>query len=198
MATKILYEEKELLIHASNGSEEAFSLIFHTYKNKLYGYLFRITESSEVAEDIVQEIFLKLWKDKSDLANIISFDSYLFRMAKNYAINSFKSRARQALLYVEYLETQTEEDYSTDHKIQFEETQYLLQQIVDTLPPQQKLVYQLSREQYLKHDEIAEMLNISPLTVKNHIIQALNTIKKSLKYQAVLMMALAFWYQLKK
>jgi RNA polymerase sigma-70 factor (ECF subfamily) len=50
---------------------------------------------------------------------------------------------------------------------------------VDTLPPQQKLVYQLSREQYLKHDEIAEMLNISPLTVKNHIIQALNTIKKA-------------------
>jgi hypothetical protein len=82
MATKILYDEKELLIHASNGSEEAFSLIFHTYKNKLYGYLFRITESSEVAEDIVQEIFLKLWKDKSDLANIISFDSYLLEWQK--------------------------------------------------------------------------------------------------------------------
>ena len=70
MTTKTLYDEKELLIHASNGSEEAFSLIFHTYKNKLYGYLFRITESSDVAEDIIQEIFLKLWKDKADLVKL--------------------------------------------------------------------------------------------------------------------------------
>ena len=86
MTTKTLYDEKELLIHASNGSEEAFSLIFHTYKNKLYGYLFRITESSDVAEDIIQEIFLKLWKDKADLVNIISFYIQQVYLIVNFCI----------------------------------------------------------------------------------------------------------------
>lgn len=198
MTTKLLYDEKELLSLASVGDEYAFSLLFHKYKHKLYGYLMRVTDSTDTTEDIIQEIFLKLWKDRAELENITTFDAYLFRMAKNYAINAFKAKARQTLLYAEYFETLHLEDCSTDHKVQFDETQTLLTLIVENLPPQQKLIFKLSREQHLKHDEIAEMLQISPLTVKNHIIQALNTIKRSLKYQAVLYMIWAFWCVFKK
>lgn len=198
MVTNFLYDEKELLKLASSGNEKAFTYLFHQHKNKLFGYLFRLTNSQEITEDIIQDIFLKLWKDKSDLINIVQFDAYLFRMAKNQAINSFKNIARQTLLYAEYFDTLSIEDYSTDNLLQFDETQKLLNQIIETLPPQQKLVFKLSREQHLKHDEIAQMLNLSPNTVKNHIIQAINTIKQKLKYQAALSLFYLFWITLKK
>jgi RNA polymerase sigma-70 factor (ECF subfamily) len=198
MVTNFLYDEKELLKLASSGNEKAFTYLFHQHKNKLFGYLFRLTNSQEITEDIIQDIFLKLWKDKSELINIVQFDAYLFRMAKNQAINSFKNIARQTLLYAEYFDTLSIEDYSTDNLLQFDETQKILNQIIETLPPQQKLVFKLSREQHLKHDEIAQMLNLSPNTVKNHIIQAINTIKQKLKYQAALSLFYLFWITLKK
>ena len=198
MVTNFLHDEKELLKLASSGNEKAFTYLFHQHKNKLFGYLFRLTNSQEITEDIIQDIFLKLWKDKSELINIVQFDAYLFRMAKNQAINSFKNIARQTLLYAEYFDTLSIEDYSTDNLLQFDETQKLLNQIIETLPPQQKLVFKLSREQHLKHDEIAQMLNLSPNTVKNHIIQAINTIKQKLKYQAALSLFYLFWITLKK
>ncbi|MDR6561940.1 MULTISPECIES: RNA polymerase sigma-70 factor [Arcicella] len=198
MTPKFLYDEKELLTLASSGHEQAFTMLFHAYKNKLYGYLYRLTDSNEITEDIIQELFLKLWKDKSELVNIVQFDAYLFRMAKNQALNAFKSMARQTLLYAEYFDTQSIEVYSTDNIIQFDETQKLLKQIIENLPPQQKLIFKLSREQHLKHDEIADMLNLSPSTVKNHIIQALNTIKHKLKYQAAFYLFYMFWIAIKK
>ena len=198
MIPTLLYDENELLEQASSGNEEAFATLFHAYKNKLYGYLFRLTNSNEITEDLIQDIFLKLWKDKSELSSIAQFDSYLFRMAKNQAINAFKSIARETLLYAEYIQTQNIENNTTDNTVQFNETQRILNQIVETLPPQQKLVFQLSREKQLKHDEIAQLLNLSPNTVKNHLIQALNTIKSQLKYQAALYLVYVFWIALKK
>ncbi len=198
MITKLLYDENELLALASTGNEQAFATLFHTYKNKLYGYLYRITESNEITEDIIQEIFLKLWKDKSELIKITQFDAYLFKMAKNQTINAFKNAARQSLLLAEYFENQDIEVNSTENMIQFDETQKLLKEIVESLPPQQKLIFKLSREQYLKHEEIAEMLNLSPSTVKNHIIQALSTIKQKLKYQAAIYIFYVFWLVIKK
>lgn len=198
MVKDFLHDEKELLKLASSGNEKAFTYLFHAHKNKLFGYLFRLTNSQEITEDIIQEIFLKLWKDKSELINIAQFDAYLFRMAKNQAINAFKTIARQTLLYAEYFENQTFEVNSTDNLIQFNETQRMLAQIIESLPPQQKLVYQLSREQHLKHEEIAQMLNLSPNTVKNHIIQAINTIKQKLNYQAAMCLFYMFWVIQKK
>ncbi len=198
MATDFLYDEKELLMLASSGNEKAFSILFHQHKNKLFGYLLRLTNSQEITEDIIQEIFLKLWKDKSELVNIVQFDAYLFRMAKNQAINAFKTMARQTLFYTEYINSQEIDVDSTEQLIQFDETQKLLEQIIESLPPQQKIIFKLSREQHLKHEEIAQMLNISPNTVKNHIIQALSTIKQKLKYQAVLSLFYIFWLTMKK
>ncbi len=198
MATNFLYDEKELLMLASSGNEKAFSILFHQHKNKLFGYLLRLTNSQEITEDIIQEIFLKLWKDKSELVNIVQFDAYLFRMAKNQAINAFKTMARQTLFYTEYINSQEIDVDSTEQLIQFDETQKLLEQIIESLPPQQKIIFKLSREQHLKHEEIAQMLNISPNTVKNHIIQALSTIKQKLKYQAVLSLFYIFWLTMKK
>ena len=172
------HNDHQLLKEASTGNEQAFAGLFHLYKHKLYSFLIRITESPEMTEDIIQDIFLRLWKDKTDLVNIENFGAYLFKMGQNQAINAFKRMARETVILSE-LRNNTGSIQQQDN-LSLGELQQKLQTAFDKLSPQQKLVYTLSREQGLKHDEIARQLNISPSTVNNHMILALRIIREQL------------------
>jgi len=173
-----LYEEGTLLREAAGGSESAFTELFHYYKDKLYSFLLRLTESPEMAEDVIQDIFLKLWKSRAGLTGIDNFGSYIFRMAQNQCLTHFKRVARETLILAELQREATVPD--TENTEALRAMQQKLEAVVAQLPPQQRLIYTLSREQGLKHEEIARRLAISPSTVKNHMIQALSSIRKEL------------------
>ncbi|UFH56144.1 RNA polymerase sigma factor [Spirosoma sp. KNUC1025] len=183
--------ERELVEMASSGNEIAFTQLFHLYKHKLYSFTLRLVNDPHAAEDIVQDIFLKLWNNRTQLAAVHSFGSYVFQMAQNQSINSFRRMASETLILSELFHQQSAADLSTEQAINFRETQTIVAAIVEKLPPQQKLVYQLSREKGLKHEEIAEQLKLAPSTVKNHLIQALNTIREQLRTHAVTFFLLA-------
>jgi RNA polymerase sigma-70 factor (ECF subfamily) len=152
--------------------------LFNAYKDKIYSYILNITESEEVAEDVVQNIFLKLWVNRADLIQVQNFNAYLYRMSHNYAINGLKRMAKKTLILAE-IEKQPGRNYSrADENILHKDVQQLLQKAVERLPPQQKLVFKLSWDQGLKQEEIAERLNISILTVKKHKVQALRNIRE--------------------
>lgn len=176
------YTEKELLQLSREGDEKAFAEIFHRYKFKLYGYMYRLTQSQEMAEDIVQETFLRLWKNRQQLGDIENLGSYIFRMAQNQAINGFKRMAMETVIIRQLLTGEKEFAPSTPESVlALKEMEALFRKAVDNLPPQQKKVYHLSREQGLKHEEIAEILQISRGTVKNHMIQLLRTLRSHLE-----------------
>ncbi|MET7000230.1 RNA polymerase sigma factor [Chitinophaga defluvii] len=176
-----LHNEHELLQLAAGGSEAAFTTLFYLYKDRLYSYILRLTGSPEMAEDVVQDVFLKLWKHRSGLTEIAHLRGYVFRMAQHHAINAFKRMAREALLVAN--NTLHPEAVATEVEavLELKEVQQVLSQAVSKLPPQQKLVYTLSREQGLKHEEIAQHLNISLSTVNKHMIQALRTIREQFR-----------------
>lgn len=190
--------ERELVERMSKGDESAFTKLFYLYKDKLYSFTLRLVNSSDVAEDIVQDVFLKLWNNRAQLAAINSFGGYVFQMAQNQSINSFRRMASETLILSELYHQQSTADLSTEQAIHFRETQTLVATIVNKLPPQQKLVYQLSREQGLRHDEIAQQLKLAPSTVKNHLIQALNTIREQLRFHAITLFLLAYALASKK
>jgi len=176
------YTEKELLQLSTEGDEKAFAEIFHRYKFKLYGFIYRLTQSQEMAEDIVQETFLRLWKNREQLGNIEHLSSYIFRMAQNQAITSFKRMAMETMIIRQLLTGEKEFSPSTpESELALKEMEALFRQAVDNLPPQQRKVYLLSREEGLKHEEIAERLQISRGTVKNHMIQLLRTLRSQLE-----------------
>jgi len=180
LLNKTTYIEKELLRLAADGNETAFIEIFNLYKNKLYSFLLRITKSEEQTLDFVQDIFMKLWINRASLPAINNFSSYIFRAAQNQAINSFKrSMTEHCILkknpFAEVAANSIEAD------LEYKILQAKLNEVVKKLPPQQRLVYILSREQGLKHEEIAKQLNLSASTVKNHMVQALKTIKEFLR-----------------
>ncbi|MGF6850235.1 RNA polymerase sigma-70 factor (family 1) [Chitinophaga sp. W3I9] len=173
--------EKKLLQRAAEGHEEAFTQLFFLYRHKLYSFLLRLTESPEMTEDVIQDVFLKLWKDRENLVNIEQFGGYVYRMAQHQALNAFRRMAKETLILAEL--TRTIKDAApadAADNLSVREVREKLQYALDHLPPKQKLVYTLSREQGLKHEEIARQLNISPSTVNNHMIAALRTIRQQL------------------
>jgi RNA polymerase sigma-70 factor (family 1) len=180
LLNKTSHTEKELLHFAANGDEGAFIELFNLYKNKLYSFLLRITKSEEQSLDFVQDIFMRLWINRAKLSSIDNFNSYVFRAAQNQAINSFKRiMTENCILKIKPI-TQMVDD-SIEENLEYKLLQIKLNEVVKKLPPQQNLVYTLSREHGLKHEEIAKQLNLSTSTVKNHMVQALKTIKEFLR-----------------
>jgi RNA polymerase sigma-70 factor (ECF subfamily) len=185
--------EKELLRLASEGNKTAFEAIFNRYKDKLYHYTFSLNRSKEVTEDIIQDTFLKLWKDKERLASIEHFSSYLFLMTRNQSINALKRFAKETLILSRLNQQETAAAVSNPQTIlEHKQTRELLEDSLQRLPPQQKLLYTLSRENDLKHHEIAAQLNISPSTVKNHIVQAMRTLKEKMRFHPGIASAIMF------
>lgn len=180
MQTKNSINEKELLLLASKGCEESFTNLFHLYKHRLYSFLLRITNSEEQSLDFVQEIFMNLWINRTKLAEIDNLGSYIFRSAKNRVINSFK-RVMNETSIVSDLHVLDDSENNVAANFEYKILEEKFKDVVKSLPPQQRLVYTLSREQGLKYDEIALQLHISSATVKNHMVEALKNIRVFLK-----------------
>lgn len=142
--------------------------------------MYKLTDSAELAEDVVQEVFLKLWQNRAALSGVENPGGYIFRMAQNQAVTAFRKMARETLVLAELKDTVIKPLVNAEDALAARELETKVRQVIETLPPQQKLVYTLSREQGLKYDEIAEKLQISPGTVKNHMIQALRTLRNAL------------------
>ncbi|MHA4738962.1 RNA polymerase sigma factor [Dyadobacter sp. MSC1_007] len=198
MSEVYLDSDKYLVLSAAQGSQAAFVALFHRYKNKLYGYTLRLTGSEMLAEDIVQDVFMKLWADHASLASIDNFGSYLFRMSRNHVLNHFKRMAHETAIVSEMFRDGEQGNNNAHDMLAAKEVEQVLQSVVETLPPQQRAVYLLSREEGKSHEEIADLLKISPNTVKNHIVQAMATIRAQVRRHADSLLVAAMLLSLKK
>lgn len=177
MPCSILHNEAELISLTSRGDEQAFRQIFDFYSNKLFTYVFRITNHEEIAEEIVMDVFLKIWMNRADLAEISRFDSYLYAMVRNRAFNIIKRIAHEGAIIKELSLNSTEYQHNTEDTVIYNDIRHLLHDAIEKLPPQQKRVFILSRDEGLKYDEIAEQLNLSKNTVKSHLKKAVSNLR---------------------
>jgi len=165
--------EKELLTEISGGNEKAFRTLFSGYYKQLFNYIFSFIKSRQIAEELVMDVFLKIWLGRDIIPQIEKFDAFLFRVAHNKSIDFLRSAARdpkfQDLLWDQI---QLVNDVQADSSILLREYEAKLREVVFLLSPQRKKVYQLSREQDMTHDQIAVQLKLSKNTVNNHIVNA--------------------------
>jgi len=167
----------ELLLKIAQGDESAFKVLFHSWRDKLYFFILRITHSSEMAEDMLQDTFMKIWTNRATLPSIHHFDAYIYQMSRNQAISGMKRMAQETLILSELKKApEPAEEDSVAHR----ELNREFQAILHKLPTQQRLVYTLTHLQGLKHEEVAQQLKISSSTVKNHMTRALYTIRQQL------------------
>lgn len=173
-----LYNERAVLQQIAEGSEQAFGQLFHAYRPKLYTYIFKLSKSAETAEDTVHEVFLKLWKNREKLLSIENINAYLYRMAHNHAYTILRRAAKETLVLAELQQEQSGISvFEGEDRISSQEIRDFIRKTIAQLTPQQKQVFLMSREQGLKHEEIAQKLNISANTVKNHMVEALKFIR---------------------
>lgn len=182
MTVRPLFTDAELLAKVAMADERAFRKLYDTFGDKVYTQAFRLLHSKEKAEELMQEVFLKIWRMGPALREIESLDAYLGKMTRNRTLNVLRDQAR-AKGWIQ--EVVAEDDIAgrndTEEALLLKEAKNALKEAIAMLPEQQREVYLLCHEEGLKYDEAAQRLNIAPLTVKTHMQRALKFLRKHLK-----------------
>ncbi|WP_183574487.1 RNA polymerase sigma factor [Mucilaginibacter sp. X5P1] len=164
------------------GDEDAFKKIYDQYAQKVYRLAFHYLKGKDWSEEIVQETFIKLWLNRESLDTEGDIWSYLSLISKRLSLNLIREISRSTSL-TDKLISNIEEVYNaTEENIYANDLEQITEKLINKLPRQQQLIYKLSRVDGLSHKEIADQLSISPNTVKNHMVQALKTIKANLNF----------------
>lgn len=195
--SKDLSNENLLLIKIAEGDEIAFRKIFDHYQQRVFTFAQKITRSDTDAEEIVQDIFLKIWFNRNQLVSIENFGAYLNRLVRNHALNVLRHEAVVYKAKQDILINSSEEDLATQQVLDYKETKEILEAVVKRLPEQQQRVYAMCHVEGMKYNEVAEQLNISSDTVHYHMKLALATIREhfkrnSMAYPAILISFLFF------
>jgi len=180
MSIKPLFDESELLRRIAEGDQNAFRTVFETYYNKIYTYALRILGDDVLAEEIVQETMLKVWKIGSKLTGIHNIDTYLKTTAKHKAIDVLRRIANQRRMEAALAPEWKEYHNETEEQILLNDTRKVLKEAIALLPEQQRAVYELCHQEGLKYAEAAEKLNLSPETVKFYMKLALRFLRNYL------------------
>ncbi|WP_158827568.1 RNA polymerase sigma-70 factor [Mucilaginibacter lacusdianchii] len=162
-----------------------FEKVFEDYKRRVYAQVYAIAKSQYAAEEVTQEIFIKLWMNQDTLKSINNLDGYIYTMVRNYSLNYLRKAASDSRLVDELLRVAVTNDNNTESRIQVAECKNLISKAVSQLSPQRQIVYRMSKEEGLNYDEIAGHLNLSKHTVKNHLLAALSFINSYLTKNGV-------------
>ncbi|HTE28709.1 RNA polymerase sigma-70 factor [Flavitalea sp.] len=174
------YTDEELFQFIAGGSEHAFHAFFSRYNTKLFYFILYIVRLETDAEELTQDVFVKLWANRSRLADITNPGNYLFVIARNSALDQLDKQSTQKRLKIA-VATNDLLSNITEDEVLYRDSKKLIALAVEQLPGMQKSVYQLSKNAGLSRYEIAERLNISPNTVKNHLGTAIKSIRQYLE-----------------
>lgn len=171
----------ELLIRLKNGDMLAFDQVYERYSHKLFSFVAKILKNEADAEEIVQEVFVKIWESREKLGDYKLLNSYIFTIAYNNSISLIRKRINNTK-YIEHLKYSSliNSIPSGISELEFCELSEQVEKLINNLPERQKQVFLLHRETGLTYPEIAERLGISKNTVENHIAKALKYLRQNL------------------
>ncbi|WP_219226855.1 RNA polymerase sigma factor [Pedobacter antarcticus] len=170
--------EQSVLIKIAAGDHQAFREVYDFYYQSIYKYALHLLKSELLAEEIVQETFLKIWLNRVGLPEILNLESYLITIARNRSLDILRQSAlryRNDQFLKNNFEFSTNE---TEEQIILKDTRLILAEAIAQLPPQQRQVYELCKQQGLKYDEVAKIMNLSPLTVQSYMKIALRAVRE--------------------
>lgn len=161
-----------------NGSTSAFEQLFGIYSQKLYRFSLSYLKSEAEAEEIVQNVFLKLWENRDKLRNETSFQSYLFTIAFNAIRKHFNQKVRDDHFRTNLLELLSDENPAIENHPDFETLLARLDELIDRMPERRREIFLKRKKEGKSVREIALDMEISPKTVENQITEAMNYLKK--------------------
>ncbi|WP_374745660.1 RNA polymerase sigma factor [Parapedobacter sp. 2B3] len=170
--------ENELLQRLRKGDESAFALVYHRYGGRVFANILRLVKDKAQAEDLLQDVFVRVWQYRATIDEQKSFKSYLFAISKNLVYNYFR-RASLETQVAAYIASQSSELYRhVDEQVQYHESHQIIEQAIQSLPPKRREVYMLCKIQGMSYEEASKLLGCSVAAINAHIVKATKAIKK--------------------
>ena len=177
------HTDHDLFRLIAGDDEAAFSELFRRYDKRIYPFVLKMIRTPVLAEEITHEIFIKIWRHREKLPAIDHPEAYILTIAARHTLDQIKKRLNENKMLRGLSASKAQSHNDTEEKMLLRDRAALVQQAVDQLPPQQKSVYELSRLEGMNYEQIAEQLQISPNTVRNHLVKALRSIRDYMKEQ---------------
>lgn len=169
--------EFELLKRLQSGDQLAFEALYQNYSKEIYRKLVQMVKNVTLAEELTQDVFVKIW-NKREVINIDQpFRFYLLTLANNIVNDFYRKVARDRKLQDEIIAASTELYNPTEEQIYYKESKELMDQAINNLPAQQKLVFTMCKIEGKSYEEVSKLLGISTSTISNHIVKGTKSIK---------------------
>ncbi|MGK7394031.1 MAG: RNA polymerase sigma factor [Candidatus Cyclobacteriaceae bacterium M3_2C_046] len=172
------YPVKQLTTLLKDGDIKAFDEIYHRFVPRVLGFLSRVYKDQELAKEVTQEVFIKIWEVRQVIQPEKSFEAYLFQIAKNKIYDLLQQQKRKYEVYQKIIPDDLSNE--VEDEILLDDLKQQVSQVVNKLPDSQKEIFLLSREQLLSNEEIARQLQISRRTVETQLYRVLKKLKKEL------------------
>jgi len=178
------------IIAIRKGDSKAFKELYDAMKHQIYAYAYRFFRSKELAEEMVQDVFMQVWKYRERIDPEQNSKAYIYQIARNRIYNRLKEFAQQEkyLNHIFYNHVASYND--VEDLMTYKELYEIYEVAISKLPPQRQLIFKLSRVEFLSHEEIADQLCLSKNTVKDQIVKSLKFIKQYMHTHAELTMAI--------
>jgi RNA polymerase sigma-70 factor (ECF subfamily) len=185
------FDEAALIGRLKEGNKDAFIQLYNRYHRGLYAYVTRIVKLPDLAEDILQEVFLKIWDIRHRINPELSFQAYLYRISRNLSFKMLKRISADYNLRLRVMSELQSTVEDTALKASWDQYRIILKKAIDALPPRRQNIFKLCREEGKTYKEVAALLNISPYTVKEHMVLATKFIKEYLSRHGEILFYLA-------
>ena len=192
LQNQFYYEEGKLISLLQEDSEYAFQLIYDKHRNRIYKTAIKFLKSPIIAQDVVQDVFLKLWFERASIDASKPLEAWLYTVAKNNILNKLRKIANDWKAIDNFSTHLLVKENESENKIIEGEYKKSLDLALSSLSDQQKTVFILSRYEKLTYNEIGQKMNISPLTVKTHLSRALYSIRKQFESSGILSLFIIF------
>lgn len=186
--------EAELISGVKRGDKRAFRILYEEYTPRIFQFSLSYLKSEADAEELVQEVFIKLWDNREVLDSTRNIKAYIFKIAVNCIYHFIRKKNIEGA-YIDYARLNYKMDTNyTWHSLIFEEMMDRLHQIVGQLPEQQQKIFYLSKEKGMSNENIARELNLSKRTVENHLYRAMSILKKHFNKDSLFTLLFFFLY----
>lgn len=186
--------DKILVEQLASGSEKAFRCLFDKYHQDIFIFSKSILKLDSLAEEIVQEVFLKVWLKASELNPDLDFKSYIFTIARNLSLNSLRSAVNNRKLTEEIFYMNSGLGKPSDQILLDEELEIIRIKAIESLPAKRKEIFILSRTEGKSYNEISNELGISINTVKVQMSKALDTLRKYIQIHGDLTLLILIFF----
>ena len=181
MSSQPVIDDRELLLQVAEGSERAFDTLYHRHSKKVYTFALRILRSELMAEEVMQETLLKVWRLGGETVNIDNLDGYLRTAARNTSLNLLRRQEIERRAAVALAADWQEGQHDTEERVLLNDAKRILEEAIQLLPPKQQEAFRLCHQQGLKYEEAAAAMGIASQTVAVHVKLALRFVRAYVK-----------------